>query len=222
VMHWLRLREPGWQVKAMINGLGATVTLSALVIIAISKFTQGAWISILLIPLIVVTFLQIRSHYAKVGHQLTLHGLPPSLKPLPPPRIVVPVSGIHRGVIEAINFARSMTEHITAVSIEMEEGSGASIRKEWNEWLPDIRLVIVPSPYRSMVGPLLDYLDQTDQEHNDGQQAVLILPEFIAAHWWQAFLHNQSAWLIRAALLYRRRRSGYQRVIIEVPYHLRE
>lgn len=221
VVHWLRLRQPGWQAKAMVNGLGALVTGTALVIIATSKFVQGAWISILLIPVIVISFLQIRAHYVSVGHQLSLRGLPPSLKPNPPPRVVIPISGIHRGVIEAINFARSMTEHITAVYVEMEPESGCKICAEWEKWLPDIPLVVVPSPYRSMVGPLLDYLDRTDEEHNDGQQAVLILPEFLPAHWWQAFLHNQSAWLIRTALLFRRRHTGYQHVIIDIPYHLK-
>ena len=82
-------------------------------------------------------------------------------------------------------------------------------------------LVILPSPYRSIVGPLLDFLDETDAEHNDGQQATVILPEFVPAHCWQALLHNQTTWLIKAALLYRRRRFGYQRAIIDVPYHLR-
>jgi len=80
----------------------------------------------------------------------------------------------------------------------------------------------VPSPYRSIVGPLLDFLDKTDREHNDGQQATVVLPEFVPAHWWQALLHNQSAWLIKAALLYRRRQQGFQRAIIDVPYHLRK
>ena len=104
----------------------------------------------------------------------------------------------------------------------MEPGIGERLHAQWSEWWPDVPLVIVPSPYRSTIGPLLDYLDATDQQHNDGQQAVVVLPEFIPAHWWQEFLHNQTALLIKTALLFRRRHSGYQRVIIDVPYHLRE
>jgi len=84
-----------------------------------------------------------------------------------------------------------------------------------------VPLAIAPSPYRSTVGPLLDFLDETDRQHNDGQQAVVVLPEFVPAHWWQELLHNQTALLIKAALLFRRRQSGFQRVIIDVPYHLR-
>ena len=222
VVHWLRSRERGWLIKALVNGIGAAVTLTALVIIVISKFIQGAWISVLMIPLIMVSFLQIRNHYQRVAQQLSLHGLPPSLKPPLPPRVVIPISGIHRGIVDAVNFARSMSAHITALYIELDPGSHERISEDWAKWWPDIPLVVVPSPYRSIIEPLFNFLDQTDIEHNDGQQAVLIMPEFVPAKWWQIFLHNQSAWLIRMALLYRRRNKGYQRVIIDIPYHLRK
>ena len=135
---------------------------------------------------------------------------------------MIPIAGVHRGVIDAINFARSMTDHITAVFIELDPGSAEEVCRKWRSWLPDIPIVVVPSPYRSIVSPLLEYLDRTDLEHNDGQQAVLVMPEFIPAHWWEGILHNQSAWLIKAALLYRKRQTGYQRVMIDIPYHLRE
>ncbi len=223
VIHWWRDRTPGWHLKAAINGLGALMTGFALLIIAFSKFLQGAWISVLLIPLIVSVLLRIRHHYQHVSHQLSMKGWPPSLRPMPPQRVVIPISGVHRGIVDAVNFARSMTDSITAVYIDMEpDGDCDGIRKEWSDWWPDIPLVIVPSPYRSIVGPLLDYLDETDRDHNDGQSAVLVLPEFIPAKWWQGFLHNQTAWLIKAATLYRRRQAGFQRVIIDVPYHLRD
>lgn len=223
VVHWWRSREAGWHVKAFINGLGALMTGFALIIIGFSKFLQGAWISILLIPLIVATLLRIRHHYTHVAQQLSMKGWPPSLRPSPAQRVVIPISGVHRGIVDAINFSRSITDSITAVYIDMEpEGDCDEIRKEWSDWWPDIPLVIVPSPYRSIVGPLLDYLDKSDEEHNDGQSAVLVLPEFIPAKWWQGFLHNQTAWLIKAALLYRRRHVGFQRVIIDVPYHLKD
>jgi amino acid transporter len=222
VVHWLRLRERGWQVKAVINGVGAAVTLTSLAIIAISKFTQGAWISILLIPLFIFAFQAVHRHYAFVGSQLSLKGLPPSLTPPPAPRVVIPIGGIHRGIIDAVNFGRSMTEHVTALYIEIEPDDTPEIREEWAEWFPDIPLEIVPSPYRSIIAPLIDFLDRTDLEHNDGQQAVLILPEFVPARWWQSILHNQTAWLIRMALLYRRRLTGFQHVIIDVPYHLKK
>ena len=222
VRHWLHLRERGWQMKAFINGLGALVTFSSMVIIGYTLFGQGAWISITLIPLIVIGLLTIRRHYVSVSRQLSLRGLPPSLTPLPPPRVVIPVSGVHRGMIDAVRFASSMSSDVTAVYIELDPESTPHVLHEWQEWFPNIPLEVVPSPYRSMVGPLLDYLDKTDLKYNDGRQAVLIMPEFVPARWWQSFLHNQSAWLIRTALLYRRRKSGYQHVLIDVPYHLRD
>jgi hypothetical protein len=148
--------------------------------------------------------------------------LPPSLTPVQLSRLVIPVGGVHRGVIAAVDYARGISSNITAVHVEMEPGSGEAIRRQWERWFPEIPLVVLPSPYRSMIGPLLDYLDQTDADHNDGQLATLVLPEFVPARWWQGLLHNQTAWLTKAALLYRRRRGDVPRVVIDVPYYLRE
>lgn len=223
VMRWYKSKERGWQFKAIINGLGAVVTGTTLVIISASKFIQGAWISLVIIPLIVVSFLKIRSHYISVGKQLSLHGLPPSLKHLPKPRIVIPVSGVHRGMVDAVNFARSISDNVTALFINVDPGPAEKeIRKQWNDWFPDVELVVVVSPYRSLVEPLLSFLDKTDDEHNDGRRAVLILPEIIPASSWHEILHNQSAEEIKKAVLFRRREFGLERIIIDVPYHLKE
>ena len=221
VVHWWRERSTGWLLKAGINGLGALATGATLLVIGVSKFLEGAWISILLIPLLVTFFLQVRGHYAQVAKQLTLHGLPPSMRPFPEPRVVIPISGVHRGIFDAVNFARSISKHVTAVYVELEPGAGEKVRESWEEWWPDVPLVVIPSPYRSVTGPLLDYLDEMDREHNDGRLATVVLPEFVPAKWWHALLHNQTAWLLKAAMLYRRRTHGFQRVIIDVPYHLR-
>lgn len=221
VLHWVRERGNGWGLKSVINGVGALVTGATVLVIGISKFLEGAWITILVIPILVMVFQQIRSHYRQVAKGLTLRGLPPSLKPLPPPRVVIPISGVHRGIIDAINFARAISKDVTAVCVELEPDASKKVRDTWEAWWPDVPLVVVPSPYRSIVGPLLDFLDRTDAEHNDGQLATVILPEFVPAHWWQALLHNQTAWTLKTALLYRRRQFGYQRAIIDIPYHLK-
>lgn len=220
VMHWLRQHGPGWLPKALFNGLGALTTTATFFIVGVSKFLEGAWIVVLLLPLLVLGFLGVRRHYLQVGHALTLRGLPPSLRPLPGPRVVLPVAGVHRGVIEALRFARAISDNITAVYVEVEPGSAEKVRREWEEWGMGVPLVVVPSPYRSVVGPLLDYLEQTDREHNDGQLATLLLPEFIPGRWWHFLFHNQTAMLIRLALLYRRRRRGRGRAIIDVPFYL--
>jgi amino acid transporter len=222
VLHWLRERGRGWYFKALLNGLGALATATTVLIIGISKFFEGAWITILLIPALVIMFSRIRAHYREVGRELTLHGLPPSLRPAPTPRVVIPVSGVHRGIVEAVDFALAITRDVTAVYVELEPGEAEAVQKKWKIWWPDIPLVVVPSPYRSIIQPLIDFLDETDAIHNDGQLATIILPEFVPAKWWQSIMHNQTAWLLKAALLYRRRQRGFQRVIIDIPYHLRK
>jgi amino acid transporter len=223
VIHWFHERTPGWQFKAVVNGLGALATGFALLVIGVSKFLEGAWITVLVVPLLVLTFLRIKRHYRSVSRQLSLRGLPPSLRPMPRPRVVIPVSGVHRGMIDAVNFARSISENVTAVFIDVDpEPDEVALRKQWDAWFPDVPLEVIDSPYRSIVEPLMSYLDRTDQEINDGQHAVLVLPELIPARSWNGVLHNQSAAMIKEALLYRRREARYNRIIIDVPYHLDE
>jgi len=221
VVHWWRERGKGWWLKSIVNGVGALATTITVVVVIISKFIEGAWITALVIPMIVAVFFRVRAHYREVASQLSMHGLPPSLKPVLIPRVVVPISGVHRGIVDAINFARSISDNVTAVYVELEPGAGERVREKLAEWWPDLNLAVVPSPYRSIIAPLLDFLDETDRLHNDGQLAALVLPEFIPARWWQSLLHNQTAWLIKAALLYRRRFSSFPRIIIDIPYHLR-
>jgi amino acid transporter len=223
VFHWIRSKARGWHVKAFINALGAIVTAMTLLIIGISKFMSGAWISLFVIPLLVMIFMRIHKHYQQVSEQLTMHGLPPSLRPWPSPRVVIPISGVHRGMVDAVNFARSISDQVTAVFIDIESGPDEDeLRKNWNDWFPDVNFVVISSPYRALVDPLLKYLEQTDQEHNDGQQAILVLPELIPGSSWQDILHNQSAAQIKKALLFQRRHHGLQRIIIDVPYHLQD
>lgn len=220
VIHWWKEQGGHWHLKAFLNGLGALVTGITVLIVGVSKFQQGAWLIIVLIPTLVIIFYRVRSHYQDVAEQLSMRTISKLDGTRIHPRVVVPVSGVHRGVVDAITFALSISNDVTAVYIELEPGSGEMIRNEWNQWWPNVPLVIIPSPYRSIVGPLLDFLDQTDEKHADGQLATVVLPEIVPSKWWQGLLHNQTAWVIKAALLYRRRHLGYQRAIIDVPYHL--
>jgi amino acid transporter len=222
VVHWFRIRDSHWHIKSFVNGLGALVTAITLIVVATSKFLEGAWVSVIIIPAIVFLFIQVRNHYKEVSNQLSMRGLPPSLRPMPVPRVVIPVSAVHRGMVEAVNFARSISENVTAVYIDIDPGPDEEeLRKRWFDWFPDVQFVIVPSPFRSIVEPLLSFLNKTDEEHNDGQQAVLVLPELIPGSAWQEVLHNQAAEEIKKAVLFQRRISGYQRIIIDVPYHLK-
>jgi amino acid transporter len=220
VVHWARARSRGWGLKAFLNGLGALATGITVVIVAFSKFIEGAWITVVLIPLIVIAFRRVRQHYEEVKQQLSVDDLPPLRRPSASTRVVIPISGVHRGMINAVTFAQSISSNVTAVYIELEPAGTSRLRRQWRQFWPDIPLVVVRSPYRTIISPLLEYLEKTDRHHNDGQLAVVVLPELVTTKWWQNILHNQMAWLIKAALLYSRRSRGMERVVIDVPYRL--
>ena len=224
VRHWRRLRGPGWTWKAAVNGVGAVATTVVLAIIVATKFIHGAWIVILLIPLFVWMFRAVRRHYEAVAQQLTLEGLHPEpwtgLASRKRQKVVVLVSGVHRGALEALRFGRSLSKDVTAVVVDVEPQVTARIREKWPLWGHRVPLVVLDSPFRSTVGPLLAYLDERDMQEPERGLAVVVLPEFVPARWWHELLHNQTARAIKRALLYRRGAIGKNRVIIDVPYHL--
>lgn len=224
VIHWWRRKKAHWQIKIIINALGALSTFCATIIIAIGKFSQGAWISMIIMPILVLSFLKIESHYRKVTRQLkikssqavqSMHQARSSDL-----RLVIPVSGIHRGIAEAIQAARQISANCQAVYVEIDPEQTGILLKKWAQLFPDIPLVILPSPFRSLIRPLMDFLDEEDEHHADGQLAAVLLPELVPAKTWHHLLHNHSARLIKSALLHRRRQRGYQRIIIDVPFHL--
>lgn len=226
VRHWFRIQGERWRLKAGINGLGALTTAIVLGVIVVAKLTSGAWIVILLLPAFVAVFLAIRRHYATVASQLSLEGV----KPEPwtwrasqkRHKVVVPVSGVHLGTLEALRFARSLSQDVRAVVVDVDPRVTARVREKWPRWGQDIPLVVLPSPYRSTLGPLLAYVDQVDRESPERGPSVIVLPEFVPARLWHHLLHNQTAFLIKLALTYRREVRARSRVIIDVPYHLAE
>jgi amino acid transporter len=227
VIHWFRLKGKGWQWKALVNGLGAVTTAMTFIIVAIAKFADGAWIVAVLVVLLIIIFLRIKHHYDLIGPQLTLDGLTPPAIYLEgvvarpdEPRIVIPIAGVHRGTVKAIQFGVTVSPRITGLYIEVDPSRTDKIKQDWEEWFPGLPLEIVESPYRSTLIPLLAFLDHMDRIADDGQNAVLLLPEFIPAAWWQHFLHNQTAWMIKLAVLYQRRKHRHDRVIIDVPFYL--
>lgn len=221
VVHWIKIREKGWQVKALLNLVGGVMTIITLLVVGVTMFIDGAWISIIVMIALVFIFLKIKGHYNEVARELTLQRARPVPEFSSNPRIVIPISSIHVGVIEAMAYAKSISSDITAVHVEMEPGTAEVLAGKWQAWFPDIRLEIVPSPYRSFINPFLAFLDDEDTRHADGQLATVMIPEFVPAKWWQGFMHNQTAWSIKFALLYRRRRLGFQRTIIDFPVHLK-
>ncbi|NIS78824.1 MAG: amino acid permease [Anaerolineales bacterium] len=214
VRRWLRLRSPGWLPNTMINLIGGFTTLAVFLIILTTRFTQGAWIVVVLIPAIVASLLRIRHHYLEVASKLSLeeYGAPYRMRHA---RVVMPIGGVHRGVLKALEFARSLSPDVTAVYVESSKEEGEKVRQKWKKWGDGTRLVAIPSPYRSVIGPLVGYLKQLEEERQPNDVITIILPHFVPARWWENLLHNQNAWLIRLALLLR---EGY--IVIDVPYHL--
>jgi amino acid transporter len=225
VRHWYRQRSHRWEWKAALNGLGAMVTSIVLMVITAGKFLQGAWISIALMAICVWLFSSVKRHYQEVAAQLSLDGLNKEewtdAASQQRYKVVVPVSGIHRGTVNALRFARSLSTNVTAVIVDVDSRVTDSVRDKWPAWGRDIPLLILESPFRSTIGPLLSYLDSIDQWKPELGLAVVVLPEFVPARWWHRILHNGTAQLIKRVLLYQRGRAAKDRVIIDVPYHLR-
>ncbi|NIN65647.1 MAG: amino acid permease [Anaerolineae bacterium] len=224
VLHWRKEGGARWRLKAAVNGLGAVATGVVLTVIVGSKLIYGAWIVALLIPVSGWFFHTVRRHYESVAEQLSLDGLVPErwtgLASRRRHKVVVPVSGMHRGTLAALRFARSLSKDVTAVVVDVEPGVTSRVRKKWPSWGHDVPLIVLKSPYRSTLGPLLEYLEEVDQREPKRGLGVVVLPEFVTATWWQNFLHNQTAQLIKKALVYRRGQAAKDRVIIDVPYHL--
>jgi amino acid transporter len=224
VRHWLKEPGQGSAWKAAVNGLGAVATGVVLLVIVGTKFIHGAWIVMLLIPAFVWMFHLVHHHYRTVAAQLSLEGLQPERWPEQASRrshkVVVPVSGMHRGTLAALRFARSLSKDVAAVLIDVEPNVTGRVREKWATWGHGIPLVVLDSPYRSIIAPLLAYLDQVDGREPERGPAVVVLPEFVPARWWHHLLHNQTALMIKAVLTYRPGRNREGRIIIDVPYYL--
>jgi len=225
VRHWYQERGPYWYVKAFFNGLGGVVTFVVLVVIVLTKFVHGAWLVVLLIPSSVWVLYSIRRHYATVAKQLSLERLEPADYTehawVGSPKVVMPVSGLHQGTLAALGFARSLSEDVHAVVVNANAQATEALRQRWNQWVPDVPLVVLESPYRSIMEPLVEYLHETDAREPERGLAVVVLPEFVPAGWWQHLLHNRTALMLKTLLVYKRRQRGEEsRVVINVPFHL--
>ncbi len=221
VRHWWTRRGQArhWRHSILINGLGALTTLLVALIISVTKFLFGAWIVVLLIPLLVLTFLAISHHYSHVERE-RVADIPIRSQDIRH-RLIVPIERLDRATAQSLAYARSISPHVTAVHIGIDEQEMNQVRVSWNQWqkqLPeeeDTHLLIIESPYRSLMHPLLAYIDTIHERHPD-ETLTVILPEFIVAHWWEYFLHNQTALRLKAALLFR---PGI--IVINIPQHLR-
>jgi hypothetical protein len=214
VYHWYKLKTPGWLGSAIINGFGAIITAIVMIVITITKFTEGAWAIVLVIPILVLILLGIQKHYLSVAHQLSLTDAPPPVA-LRRHTVLVLISGVHRGVIPALQYGLSLTpDNIRALYIDIDAESTARLKEKWGQWGNGVELEILPSPYRSLSSPIRLYIEQLSNRYHDDVLTV-ILPEFIPNRWWQNFLHNQTALTIKTMLLFTK-----NVVVTSVPYHL--
>jgi hypothetical protein len=216
IAHHLRDKRPHWVKSLVFNALGAMTTFIVLIVIALTKFLLGAWMVILLIPFMVLVFKRIHNHYAEVRRELTLSTFEklPELKPMKH-TVIVPISGMHRGTIEALRYGLSISDDVRVCYVEINPEATEWMLKEWKKWAQGIPLTILKSPYRSVIWPILNYIDDMSNATKDDVITVLI-PEFVTSKWWHQFLHNQTALMIRAALIFKR-----GKVITSVRYYLR-
>jgi hypothetical protein len=216
VRHWLRLRTQGWQRRLAINGLGAIVTAVVLAIVVYEKFFGGAYLVVILIPVLVAGMLFIHRQYARSAAQLSI----PENAVIPHPtrhdRIVIPVAGIDRAVVQAVNVGRSIGPDIRGVVIADDPDGALSLRDEWDRRFEDVPLDIIEVPFRALAGPMLAYLDWLDESIPAGVKSpvtFVIVPEFVPRHWWERPLYNQTAKTMRTALIGRP-----HTVVVDMPY----
>ena len=216
VTRWWRRREPGWRSGLAINGLGAATTGAIALIVAVSKFLGGAWLVTIMIPMLVGLMLLIRAHYRTHERAVEVTDIRGAVRTVPPPLVVVPVARLDRPSLEALAFARSIAEAPLAVHITNEPGAAAELRAQWSEVGGGVELVIVESPYRALIGPLVRYLDAL-QRQDPSRRLLVILSEVVPRRWWDNLLHNQTSFRLKLRLFFRR-----NTVVADVPYHLAE
>jgi hypothetical protein len=222
VMHWWRLRttQRGWQRSLVINALGAATTGLVALIVASMKFVEGAWIVVVIVPIMVLIFLGISHHYKRFEHGRTFD-LPVRPQDIQH-RLVVPIDRLDRAAIQSLAYARSISPHVTAVHVVVDEEHVEQLQVDWQRWQKQIaadektHLLIIESPYRSLLRPLLAYIDAVHQRHPQ-ETLTVILPEYVIAHWWEYLLHNQMALRLKAALLFR---PGV--AVLNLPQHVRD
>ena len=206
--------DRGWQWKMIINGLGAACTAVVMCIFAYTKFTHGAWIILVVVPALIAMFYAIHRHYRNVARSLSLddYGAPPAVRRH---RVLIPISGVHRGSLAALDYARSLSSDVTAVHVSIEPEESRRVTEKWERWGNGVRLVILESPYRLLLEPLLAYVEHLAAMRQRNEIITIVVPQFVPKNWWANLLHTQTAVLLRLALLFRK---GI--VVTDVPYQV--
>jgi amino acid transporter len=203
-----------WPLKMVTNGVGAVLTAGVTVIFAVTKFHEGAWIVVIIIPTLVAMFFAIHGHYREAASVLSLEdfGAPPRVLRH---RVILPISGVHRGTVVALRYALALSHDITAVHVSVDADKAHRVEAKWGQWGNGVRLVVLESPYRLLLEPLLDYVKQVADRRQPNETITIVVPQFVPRRWWHQLLHAQTAVILRLALI---NRPGI--VITSVPYQM--
>jgi hypothetical protein len=206
--------ERGWQAKLGINAVGAVSTFIVMIVFAVTKFRDGAWVIVVLVPALVFIFFRIHHHYKRLAKQLSLdeYGAPARVSRH---RVLILIGGVHRGSLAALSYARALSDDVTAVYVALDSAEAEKVKTRWETWGEGVRLVVLDSPYRLLIEPLLAYIQQMIAIRQPNETLTIIVPQFVPKHWWANALHAQTALMLRMALLFKR---GI--VITEVPYQV--
>ena len=214
VLHWYKEHGKGWTRRFALNLVGATATCFVLLLVVATKFIYGAWIVLLLMPVIILMFRAINRHYTRAAAELALTDDDvPGARQQTEQVVIVPIADINKSTVKALSYARTLSSKVVGVHVTDDAEEAASLQKKWEKWGEGVHLVILESPYRSLMAPLLSYIDAVQRRHPKAMVTVLV-PEYIPAHWWEQILHSQTALRLKAALLLRP-----NTVVTSVPYH---
>jgi amino acid transporter len=207
--------EPGWQLKMVVNGLGAICTAVVTIVFAATKFRDGAWIVILLMPTLVFAFLRINHHYRDLAAHLSLDNYQPEPPVALRHRVILPISGVHQGTLKALRYARALSNDVTAVHVSLDPAESERIKAKWETWGDGVRLVILESPYRLLLEPLLGYIEKLVAQRQPGELVTIVVPQFVPRRRWHDLLHTQAALVLRLSLM-----SKPGVTVTDVPYHV--
>jgi amino acid transporter len=216
VIHWRKERSSGWAWRSVVNGFGAILTGVVFIVVATEKFADGAWMVLLFIPLLIAMMLFVSNQYKSSARQLEMRAGSAVPQPHRHNRVVIPISGVNRATVQALNVARSITTDIRAVYVSDNSENADIVREHWAQAVPDVPLVLVESPYRALVAPFVAYLDVLDRSWpSDKEEPItfVLIPEYVARSWWERMLYNQAAKQMRATLLGRP-----HTVVVNIPY----
>lgn len=212
VRHWRQVKGKGWRWRATLNGVGAAATGLVAVVQVVTKFTEGGWIIVVIIPAIIAALVKIHRHYGEFARDIRFEGQSPIL-PLHH-TVIVPVNSITKAVAGALVYATTISDEVVAVSVETDQRHAGELSAAWEAWDIDVPLVVLPSPYRSVIRPIVDYVESL-RMLSPGQLVTVVVPEIVPKRWWEHFLHNKTALYIRTACMFKP-----NVVVVAVPYLL--